>query len=110
MMEAAAQEQHQAERSRQQPAQQQVQQECRVERAAAQFGRFVSKPLNSAPQELTFVVRALALEFFLPKFTITFTVPVRTDRGILATPRKGALVGADAAVRTISTDSIWILS
>ena len=73
-MEAAAQEQHQAERSRQQPAQQQVQQECRVERAAAQFGRFVSKPLNSAPQELTFVVRALALEFFLPKFTITFTV------------------------------------
>ena len=108
-MEAAAQEQHQAERSRQQPAQQQVQQECRVERAAAQFGRFVSKPLNSAPQELTFVVRALALEFFLPKFTITFTV-LRTDRGHLATPRKGALVGADAAVRTISTDSIWILS
>ena len=109
MMEAAAQEQHQAERSRQQPAQQQVQQECRVERAAAQFGRFVSKPLNSAPQELTFVVRALALEFFLPKFTITFTV-LGTDRGNLATPRKGALVGADAAVRTISTDSIWILS
>ena len=108
-MEAAAQEQHQAERSRQQPAQQQVQQECRVERAAAQFGRFVSKPLNSAPQELTFVVRALALEFFLPKFTITFTV-LRLDRGNLATPRKGALVGADAAVRTISTDSIWILS
>ena len=67
MMEAAAQEQHQAERSRQQPAQQQVQQECRVERAAAQFGRFVSKPLNSAPQELTFVVRALALEFFPAK-------------------------------------------
>ena len=52
---------------------------------------------------------ALALEFFLPKFTITFTV-LRTDRGNLATPRKGALVGADAAVRTISTDSIWILS
>ena len=109
-MEAAAQEQHQAERSRQQPAQQQVQQECRVERAAAQFGRFVSKPLNSAPQELTFVVRALALEFFLPKFTITFTVLRGQDRGNLATPRKGALVGADAAVRTISTDSIWILS
>lgn len=53
---------------------------------------------------------ALALEFFLTKFTITFTVQYRTESRQLGHAPKGAPVGADAAVRTISTDSIWILS